>query len=71
MELGTLDIKNIQAMAVDQLKEAEVAVRREIAMMRLQVFKENQKNKAKKKQLKKSLARVLTVRRANILGQGV
>mgnify|MGYP000081217627 CR=1 FL=1 len=61
MELEKLTKDEIWSSSADRLREIETDIRKELAMANMQIFNKDGKiPSAKKKQMKKNLARVLT-----------
>lgn len=62
MELIKIKAGEIASFDLGKLKESEEQIRQELANLRLDIFAERGKHSGKKRQLRKSLARVLTVK---------
>lgn len=71
MDLSKYKLAEIVTYDLPKLKEVEHDVRRETAMLRMDIYAEKGKNSAAKRSLKKALARVLTVQKEKMKQQSV
>lgn len=62
MDFEKVTLDDIRAYDVGKSVEAEKEVRKELALMRMDVYQDRARMVGKKKKLKKLLARVLTLR---------
>lgn len=62
MDVAKLAKAEIKEFDIQGLREAEIDVRRELAMMRMDLYGDKRQTASKVTSLKKSLARILTCR---------
>lgn len=63
MELAKIKKEEIKGFDIQRLRELEGEIRRELAMLRMDLYSEQRQHAGKAKSLKKNLARVLTHRK--------
>lgn len=63
MELAKIKKEEIKGFDIQRLRELEGEIRRELAMLRMDLYSDQRQHAGKAKSLKKNLARVLTHRK--------